>query len=126
MRELPALAGAGTNGAVGPNLDNAFAAARESGMDQDTIEGVVTNQISNPRPASPEDTEVYMPAELVTGEDADAVAAYVASVVGVPGIEPPVFSAPEFFATNRGGCQSSARPAPPARPARTSTRASPA
>ena len=44
-----------------------------------------------------------MPAELVTGEDADAVAAYVASVAGVPGIEPPVFSAPEFFATNCGG-----------------------
>ncbi|MGZ5312325.1 MAG: c-type cytochrome [Solirubrobacterales bacterium] len=98
------LAGAGTNGAVGPNLDDAFAAARGSGMDQDTIEGVVTHQISNPRPASPEDTEVYMPAELVTGEDADAVAAYVASVAGVPGIEPPVFSAPEFFATNCGGC----------------------
>ena len=99
-----ALAGAGTNADVGPDLDLAFQASREAGMDQDTIEGVVQAQIANPRPASPEDTEVYMPANLVEGEDAEAVAAYVASVAGVPGIEPPEFIAPEFFATNCGGC----------------------
>jgi mono/diheme cytochrome c family protein len=99
-----ALTGAGTNADVGPNLDFAFQASREAGMDQDTIEGVVQSQIANPRPASPEDTEVYMPANLVEGEDAEAVAAYVASVAGVPGIEPPEFIAPEFFATNCGGC----------------------
>jgi len=98
------LTGAGTNGTVGPNLDDAFAEARAAGMDQDTIEGVVSAQIAHPRPASPEDTEVYMPADLVTGDDAEAVANYVASVAGVPGIAPPVFSAPEFFATNCGGC----------------------
>ena len=62
-------------------------------MDQDTIEGVVQSQIENPRPASPEDVEVYMPANLVEGEDAEDVAAYVASVAGVPGIEPPEFIA---------------------------------
>jgi mono/diheme cytochrome c family protein len=99
-----ALTGAGTNGAVGPNLDDAFAEARASGMDNDTIEGVVQSQIENPRPASPEDVEVYMPANLVTGEDAEAVARYVATVAGDPNVEPPVFSAPEFFATNCGGC----------------------
>ena len=99
-----ALTGAGTNADVGPNLDTAFAAARKTGMDQDTIEGVVESQISNPRPASPEDTEVYMPANLVEGDDAAAVAAYVASVAGVEGIQPPEFVAPEFFATNCGGC----------------------
>lgn len=98
------LTGAGTNSDVGPNLDFAFQASRESGMDQDTIEGVVQGQIANPRPASPEDTAVYMPPNLVEGEDAEAVAAYVASVAGVPGIEPPEFIAPEFFATNCGGC----------------------
>jgi mono/diheme cytochrome c family protein len=98
------LTGAGTNGEVGPNLDLAFADARASGMDQDTIEGVVQQQIANPRPADPEDTEVYMPPNLVEGEDAEAVAAYVASVAGVPGIEAPEFLAPEFFATNCGGC----------------------
>jgi mono/diheme cytochrome c family protein len=31
------LTGAGTNGAVGPNLDFAFKQARANGMDQDTI-----------------------------------------------------------------------------------------
>ena len=99
-----ALTGAGTNSTVGPDLDDAFKQARASGMDQDTIEGVVESQIENPRPASPEDIEVYMPANLVEGEDLRDVAAYVASVAGVPGIEPPEFIAPEFFATNCGGC----------------------
>jgi len=98
------LTAAGTNAEVGPNLDDAFAGARSSGMDQDTIEGVVESQIENPRPANPDQTEIYMPAELVEGEDATAVAAYVASVAGVPGIKPPEFIAPEFFATNCGGC----------------------
>jgi mono/diheme cytochrome c family protein len=99
-----ALTGAGTNSEVGPDLDAAFAAARSSGMDQDTIEGVVESQIENPRPADPDQVEVYMPANLVEGDDAVDVAAYVASVAGVPGIEPPEFIAPEFFATNCGGC----------------------
>lgn len=104
-----ALTAAGTNSEIGPNLDNAFAAARSSGMDQDTFEGVIEAQIENPRPASPEDTEVYMPANLVEGDDLRDVAAYVASVAGVPGIQPPVFSAPEFFATNCGGCHTLAQ-----------------
>jgi len=99
-----ALTAAGTSATVGPNLDLAFRAARAAGFDQDTIEGVVESQIQNPRPASPEDVEVYMPANLVTGDDASDVAAYVASVAGVEGIKPPVFVAPEFFATNCGGC----------------------
>ncbi len=99
-----ALTGAGTNADVGPDLDQAFAASRASGMDQDTIEGVVQSQIENPRPASPENTAVYMPANLVEGEDAQDVAAYVASVAGDPDVKPPVFIAPEFFSTNCGGC----------------------
>jgi mono/diheme cytochrome c family protein len=98
-----ALAPAGTNADVGPDLEVAFAASRAAGMDQDTIEGVVEGQIQNPRPASPEDVEVFMPANLVTGDDARDVAAYVASVAGL-GIPPPEFVAPEFFATNCGGC----------------------
>jgi mono/diheme cytochrome c family protein len=99
-----ALTAAGTNADVGPDLDLAFAASRESGMDQDTIEGVVESQIENPRPAEPEDTEVYMPANLVEGDDLADVSAYIASVAGVPGIKPPEFIPPEFFATNCGGC----------------------
>lgn len=99
-----ALTAAGTSADVGPNLDLAFRAARNVGFDQDTIEGVVESQIQNPRPSSPENVDTYMPANLVTGDDAADVAAYVASVAGVEGIKPPVFIAPEFFATNCGAC----------------------
>ncbi|HEY3193031.1 MAG TPA: c-type cytochrome [Solirubrobacterales bacterium] len=98
------LTGAGTNGDVGPNLDYAFKQARASGMDDDTIKGVVSYQIAHARPAAPQQTDVYMPQDLVTGQDAEDVSAYVASVAGVPGIKPPVFAPPQFFATNCGGC----------------------
>jgi mono/diheme cytochrome c family protein len=103
------LTGAGTNGDIGPNLDYAFKSARASGMDSDTVEGVVKYQIALARPATPEQTDVYMPTDLVTGQDADDVAAYVASVAGVPGIKPPVFAPPQFFATNCGGCHTLAQ-----------------
>jgi mono/diheme cytochrome c family protein len=73
-------------------------------MDEDTIKGIVETQVEHPRPAAPEQTDVYMPANLVTGDDLNDVASYVASVAGVPGIKPPVFAAPEFFAANCGGC----------------------
>jgi mono/diheme cytochrome c family protein len=85
-----ALKEAGTAAEVGPNLDAAFREARASGMDQDTIEGVVTAQVADPRFTSPDDEKTYMPPELVKGEDADDVAAYVASVAGVPGVKPPI------------------------------------
>ncbi len=101
------LAEAATTAEVGPNLDAAFAAARAAGNDQDTIEGVVQSQIENPRPAHPDQTNIYMPANLVTGDDAENVAAYVASVAGVPGIEPPLAPGGEggqVFANN--GCGS--------------------
>jgi mono/diheme cytochrome c family protein len=101
------LAEAGSTAEIGPNLDAAFAAARAEGNDADTIEGVVQSQIENPRPAEPDDVNTYMPAELVTGQDAENVAAYVASVAGIPGIKPP--TAPggpggQVFAQN--GCGS--------------------
>jgi len=99
-----ALTAAGTNANVGPNLDFAFQQARAAGMDQDTIEGVVENQIENPRPSSPDNVQTYMPANLVEGQDAKDVAAYVASVAGVPGLKPPQFVAKEFFTTNCGSC----------------------
>jgi mono/diheme cytochrome c family protein len=98
------LAGAGTNGDIGPNLDYAFKEARADGMDADTIQGVVEAQVENPRPADPQQVDVYMPAKLVEGDDLNDVSAYVASVAGVPGIKPPVFAPPQFFATNCGGC----------------------
>ena len=103
------LAGAGTNGTIGPNLDYAFKEARANGQDSDTFEGVIKAQVENPRPATPEQVDVYMPADIVSGDDLDNVAAYVASVAGVPGIKPPVFSPPQFFATNCGGCHTLAQ-----------------
>jgi cytochrome c2 len=84
-----ALDEAATTADVGPDLDAAFADARASGMDNDTIEGVTQSQIANPREVDPELTDQYMPANLVTGQDAEDVAAYVGAVAGVPGIEPP-------------------------------------
>lgn len=103
------LAEAGTSATVGPNLDASFAAARETGMDQDTIEGVVQAQIENPRTireGNPNYDKIYMPADLVTGRDAEAVAAYVASVAGIPGIEPPPLpdDPQQLFAEKCGGC----------------------
>ena len=103
------LTGAGTNGAVGPNLDYAFKEARANGQDSDTFEGVIKAQVENPRPGTPQQVDVYMPADLVTGDDLNDVAAYVASVAGVPGIKPPVFAPPQFFATNCGGCHTLAQ-----------------
>jgi mono/diheme cytochrome c family protein len=103
------LTGAGTNGTVGPNLDYAFKEARENGQDPDTFEGVIKAQVEHPRPATPQQTNVYMPANLVEGDDLNDVAGYVASVAGVPGIKPPVFAPPQFFATNCGGCHTLAQ-----------------
>jgi mono/diheme cytochrome c family protein len=66
-----ALARAATQGQTGPNLDAAFRAALDKGLSRETVEGIVHRQILHPRNAS------VMPAELVTGEDAKDVAAYV-------------------------------------------------
>lgn len=73
------LARAGTKGTQGPDLDAAFAQARSDGMTDQTVEGVVHRQIAFPRRGS------IMPADLVTGDDARDVAAYVGAAAGVPG-----------------------------------------
>ena len=74
-----ALDRAGTAGTVGPDLDAAFRRARRDGLGRETIAGVVEEQILHPRKGS------RMPAGLVTGEDAEDVAAYVARAAAVPG-----------------------------------------
>lgn len=74
-----ALKRAGTNGTQGPSLDDAFSRARHDGMNAETVEGVVRRQIAHPRRDS------IMPADLVTGDDARDVAAYVSEVAGQPG-----------------------------------------
>jgi plastocyanin len=74
---------AGTKGTTGPNLDQAFQRAEKDGFGETAIRGVVKKQIEYPN-RSPE-LGGLMPAKLVTGQDADNVAAYVASVVAQPG-----------------------------------------
>jgi sulfur oxidation c-type cytochrome SoxX len=65
------LGRAGTQGRTGPDLDAAFRTALGDGMNRDTVQGIVHDQILNPRKNS------AMPPRLVTGEDAEDVAAYV-------------------------------------------------
>ena len=72
------LANAGTKGTIGPNLDEAFKQDVADGLGRSTIEGVVRGQIELPQGGQ-------MPANLVTGKDADDVATYVADSVGKPG-----------------------------------------
>jgi mono/diheme cytochrome c family protein len=98
------LAQAGTSGTQGPNLDDAFAAARSAGEPGSTIEGVVKSQVDHPRPMN-DDPAVSMPEGIVSGQDLDDVAAYVGEWAGVPGAAPPkVEGGPgaQVFASN--GC----------------------
>jgi mono/diheme cytochrome c family protein len=101
------LAQAGTTAQIGPNLDDAFAAAREAGEGGDTIEGIVKAQVGFPRPSNG-NSAVSMPRDVVTGQDLDDVAAYVGMYAGVPGAAPPsVPGGPgaQVFANNGcGGC----------------------
>ena len=70
------LANAGTVAQVGPDLDQAFGYACSQGFDKDTFYSVVLGQIDLPA------RDGQMPADLVTGQDAVDVAAYVAGVAG--------------------------------------------
>lgn len=83
-----AMAQAGTSSTVGPDIDHSFSAAREAGMDDETIKGVVIPQVQNPRPST-ENPTVSMPADIVTGRDLEDVAAYIGRYAGVPGAAPP-------------------------------------
>ena len=74
------LRAAGTQGQIGPNLDDAFAQARADGVEESTIREVVRRQIQFPVPADVSVNVPPMPKNLVKGEDADSVAVYVASV----------------------------------------------
>lgn len=82
------LQDAGTTGKIGPDLDAAYAADRIVGMEDSSFEAMVREQIDLADPP--------MPRHLLKGQDANDVAAYVASVAGVklaqqynPGSSPP-------------------------------------
>ena len=70
------LGDAGATGTIGPNLDAAFGPSRAQGFKQSTIQNVVLLQIR--------DASKPMPDNLVKGQDAQDVAAYVAAVAGTP------------------------------------------
>jgi uncharacterized cupredoxin-like copper-binding protein len=107
-----ALARANASGVVGPDLDEAWQRAKQDGFGRSTYEGVVHQQILEPNqnpqvdPATGK-TQELMPAKLVTGEDAQDVAAYVASAAAEPGEDPgrlaAVGAGPEGTARAEGG-----------------------
>jgi plastocyanin len=106
------LARANATGVVGPDLDEAWQRAKRDGFGRSTYEGVVHQQILEPNqnpqvdPATGKEQEL-MPAKLVTGEDAQDVAAYVASAAAERGEDPgrlaAVGAGPEGTARAEGG-----------------------
>jgi mono/diheme cytochrome c family protein len=76
------LLDAGTTGTTGPNLDQALGYSCAQGFEESAIYSNVLGQIDLAAGG--------MPPDLVTGQDAVDVAAYVASVAGkdIPGCDP--------------------------------------
>jgi plastocyanin len=74
---------AGTTGVTGPDLDAAFRRSLGEGFKRSTVEGIVRRQIEQPAKTAQIDPLTgkqagFMPANLVDGELAEDVAAYVA------------------------------------------------
>jgi len=84
-----ALAAAGSTGTIGPNLDDAFAQARADGYKESAIREIVHEQIKYPGQfdtgTKPDELTANMPANLVRGQDAEDVAAFVAANAGKAG-----------------------------------------
>jgi len=73
------LSRANTQGAVGPNLDDAFRQDRADGLKSSDIRGLVDYWIQYPSNGG------VMPPKLYEGQDAADVAGYVAAVAAKPG-----------------------------------------
>jgi cbb3-type cytochrome c oxidase subunit III len=114
------LADAGTNGTVGPNLDDAFAQAREVGMTSDTFTQVVATQIKFPisqtstgAPGMPTvDTTLPSCGDVegsgfcVDDQDqaVDDIATYVGSVAGTGATAEKPTDGKSIFMANCGSC----------------------
>jgi cbb3-type cytochrome c oxidase subunit III len=107
------LAAASSQGTIGPNLDAAYAEARSEGYSESTILDIVHDQIQFPgqypvRTNDPSFLTANMPANLVTGQNAIDVAAYVAANAGLRGfVEAQAVSGTngkQIFVTKCGGC----------------------
>ena len=91
------MAAAGSTATIGPNLDASFAEARSEGFKESTILDIVHDQIKFPgqyplAQNNPDYLKANMPANLVTGQDAIDVSAYVAANVGKQGFEAQVIT----------------------------------
>jgi cbb3-type cytochrome c oxidase subunit III len=85
-----ALSAVGSAGGIGPNLDDSFAQARADGFKESAIRNIVHDQIKFPgqyptAQKNPDFLTANMPANLVKGQDADDVAAFVAANAGLQG-----------------------------------------
>jgi cbb3-type cytochrome c oxidase subunit III len=106
------LAAAGTQGAVGPNLDDSFAEARANGFKESAIADIVAGQIRDPGQYatgnSQDRLQANMPAHLVKGQQLDDVAAFVAANAGVQGFAQQVAvtgtNGEAIFKGKCGGC----------------------
>jgi cytochrome c6 len=114
------LADAGTNGTVGPNLDDAFAQAREVGMTSDTFTQVVATQIRFPitetstgAPGMPKVDTTLPSCDDVAGsgfcvdnqdQAVDDIAAYVGSVAGTGAVAEAPTDGKSIFTSNCGSC----------------------
>jgi cbb3-type cytochrome c oxidase subunit III len=114
------LADAGTNGTVGPNLDDAFAQARDAGMTSDTFTQVVATQIRFPvtdpvtgAPGMPAVDQTLPSCDDVEGDGfcvedqdqaVDDIAVYVGSVAGTGAVAAAPTDGKSIFTTNCGSC----------------------
>jgi cbb3-type cytochrome c oxidase subunit III len=107
------LSAAGSQATIGPDLDASFAQARSEGFKESAILDIVHDQIkfAGQYPTSQNDPDflkVNMPANLVTGQNAIDVAAYVAANAGLQGfVEAQAVSGTDgkqIFVTKCGGC----------------------
>ena len=116
------LADAGANGKIGPNLDDAFAQAREDGMTSETFTQVVAGQIRFPieqtstgAPGMPAAHQTLPKCEDVEGDafcvdDQDQaiadIAVYVGAVAGTGVTTEQPMDGKSIFAANCGSCHS--------------------
>ena len=107
------LSAAGSTATIGPNLDAAFAEARSEGYKESAILDIVHDQIKFPgqypvRQSNPDYLTANMPANLVTGQSAIDVAAYVAANAGVQGFAQAAAvsgtNGKQIFSTKCGSC----------------------
>ncbi|MDX6437315.1 MAG: quinohemoprotein ethanol dehydrogenase [Gaiellaceae bacterium] len=107
------LAAAGSQGTFGPNLDYSFAQARSEGFKESAILDIVHDQIKfagqyPTRKNNRDFLKANMPANLVTGQDAIDVSAFVAANAGLQGFAEAQAvtgtNGKQIFITKCGGC----------------------